>query len=102
MTSPRTRALMTGFGTAPRRLVASASPGAAPLALIAGSIVLLCGCYEHVTKSSIGTRESQKQFQPNVDEQGPSILNELMWGPPPKGEDPVKYYRRMNSLGIQQ
>lgn len=72
------------------------------IASAALAAALLGGCYEHVTKSSITTRQSQEQYQPNGEEEGPSILNELMWGPPPKGEDPVKYYRRKNSLGLQQ
>lgn len=75
----------------------------ARIALSIGTCMLpLAGCYEHVTKGGMVTRESQQQYQPSVEDEGPSILNELMWGTPPKGEDPVKYYRRKNTLGIQQ
>ncbi len=63
---------------------------------------MLVGCYEHVTKAGVTATEVKQRYEPAGEAEGPSILNELMWGTPPKGEDPVKYYRRKNSFGIQQ
>ncbi|MBM4112075.1 MAG: hypothetical protein FJ253_01680 [Phycisphaerae bacterium] len=96
------------IGDRTRSAVARSAPpaGAAPRlgAAAAAALVVLAagGCYEHVTKGDPSTREGHSRFEPSTEEEGPSILNELMWGPPPKGEDPVKYYRRKNSLGFQQ
>lgn len=63
---------------------------------------MLGGCYEHVTQAGFTSTEVREKYEPNVEEEGPSWLNEFMWGDPPKGEDAVKYYRRKNTLGIQQ
>lgn len=71
-------------------------------ALLASAIGTLAGCYEHVTEAGFTSTEVREKYEPNVEEEGPSWLNEFMWGTPPKGEDPVKYYRRKNSLGIQE
>jgi len=75
-----------------------------PVASIAVMLAtgLLAGCYEHVTQADFTAAEVKATYSPNVEEDGPSWLNEFMWGDPPKGEDPVKYYRRKNSFGIQK
>jgi len=74
---------------------------ATSVALLA-ALTLLGGCYEHVTEAGFTSTEVRQKYEPSVEEEGPSWLNEFMWGTPPKGEDPVKYYRRKNSLGIQE
>lgn len=84
-----------------RRCVASTA-ALAMTAMVATAIGPLAGCYEHVTRAGVTSTEVRTKHEPNVDEEGPSWLNELMWGEPPKGEDPVKYYRRKNSFGLQE
>lgn len=82
----------------PRRIFAVVSMSAVLLTALG----TLAGCYEHVTEAGFTSTEIREKYQPNVEEEGPSWLNEFMWGTPPKGEDPVKYYRRKNSLGIEE
>jgi len=67
----------------------------------AAACLALGGCYEHVTNAGITSTEVKEVHQPNMEEEGPSWINEMMWGEPPKGEDPMKYYRRKNSFGLQ-
>lgn len=86
-------------------LAAPAARVACPacVSLAAAFVVMtLGGCYEHVTKSDPTSMQGPQEYQRNVEEEGPSWLNELMWGPPPKGEDPVAYYRRKNSYGLSE
>ncbi len=62
-------------------------------------VTVLTGCYEKVVrvKSGSQTREVSKQ---DFDEQ-PSPLDELMWGPVPKGQDPATYYRKKKQFLAQ-
>lgn len=89
----------TGFTcfTASRASRPACLCGAAALAAL-----LLGGCYERVVSAPETTRGNTEVYAPSRDTQGPSIMNQIMWGDPPKGEDPVAYYRRKNSLGLQQ
>lgn len=82
-----------------RRGACAASAGG--LAVLAALILPMGGCYEHVTKAGITSTEVKQKYEPNVEEEGPSWMNEFMWGEPPKGEDAVRYYRRKNTFGIQ-
>ncbi len=56
----------------------------------------MASCYEKVVrvKSAGQTRQVSK---PDFDET-PGALDELMWGPVPKGQDPATYYRKKNQL----
>ncbi|MBX3354425.1 MAG: hypothetical protein KF724_01855 [Phycisphaeraceae bacterium] len=96
---------LTTSRSAPRRTRASGRGISAPIlrfAVVLSAGLLLGGCYEHVTRAGITSTEVKQKYEPSVEEEGPSWINEFMWGEPPKGEDPVRYYRRKNSFGIQQ
>ena len=72
--------------------------GAAASLLLSG----LAGCYEHVVHASSTAPQIKETYAPNVQEEGPSWIDQFMWGDPPKGQDPVKYYRQKNSFGLRQ
>ncbi len=70
---------------------------------IAAAIAILAlpvaACTEKVvrTKSSLGSKQvSDSDFQ-----EQPSGLDEVLYGPVPKGQDPAEYYRRKKQLFAQ-
>ena len=60
------------------------------------SAVLLQGCYERVVKVS-DPRSRMSSYQPNVKDDHHAI-DEAMYGPVPKGQDPDTYYRSKKQL----
>ncbi len=62
-------------------------------------IALLCGCYEKVIRVKTGDQTTEVA-DPDFNEQ-PGALDELMWGPVPKGQDPATYYRKKKQLLAQ-
>lgn len=85
------------------RCIAHAHGGRFALVSALGATVLMLGgCYEHVTQAGFTSTEVRETHEPNVEEEGPSWLNEFMWGEPPKGENAMRYYRRKNTLGLDQ
>ena len=92
----------TGFMASPGSTASRVSRPACLCGAAALAALLLGGCYERVVSAPETTRGNTEVYAPSRDTQGPSIMNQIMWGDPPKGEDPVAYYRRKNSLGLQQ
>jgi hypothetical protein len=72
------------------------------VAILASCMTTLGGCYKHVTNAGFTSTDVRETYEPNVEEVGPSWIDQFMWGDPPKGEDAMSYYRRMNSLGLQK
>lgn len=72
------------------------------MAALSAAMTMLGGCYKHVTQAGFTSTEVRETHEPNVEEEGPSWINQFMWGDPPKGENAMAYYRRMNSLGLQK
>ncbi len=66
---------------------------------LATTALVLGGCYERVirTKQGAVTTEVAK---PDFDEKQ-GALDELMWGPVPKGQDPETYYRKKKRIAEQ-
>lgn len=63
------------------------------------AITALTGCYEKVIRVKTGDQTTQVA-DPDFNEQ-PGALDELMWGPVPKGQDPTTYYRKKKQLLAQ-
>ncbi|MEY4103186.1 MAG: hypothetical protein RL461_388 [Planctomycetota bacterium] len=62
------------------------------------AIVLAClltctGCYKHVVRTSDDPSMPRQTYDPNVDDTEPGFFDQLFWGDPPAGQDPVEYYR---------
>lgn len=68
-------------------------PAALALLLAAAS---LGGCYERVVKVS-DPRSRMSSYEPNVKDDH-NALDEAMYGPVPKGQDPAAYYRSKKQL----
>ena len=65
-------------------------------ALGLAAVVGLAGCYERVVKVS-DPRSRMSSYQPNVND-GHNAIDEAMYGPVPKGQDPDTYYRSKKQL----
>ncbi|MSQ90786.1 MAG: hypothetical protein EXS01_05250 [Phycisphaerales bacterium] len=63
------------------------------------TLALTGGCYEKVIRVKTGDRTTEVA-DPDFNEQ-PSALDEVMWGPVPKGQDPATYYRKKKQLLAQ-
>jgi hypothetical protein len=63
-----------------------------PLIVLA-SVAALGGCYEHVVRTSDDPSLPRQTYDPNVDDTNPGFFDQLFWGDPPAGQDPVEYYR---------
>lgn len=70
----------------------------APVAAAAASMAAaaLAGCYERVVRVS-DPNSRMTSYQPNMQD-SPSALDEAMYGPVPKGQDPAAYYRSKKQL----
>jgi hypothetical protein len=69
---------------------------AASLALALAAAATLAGCYERVVKVS-DPRSRMSSYQPNVKDDH-NAIDEAMYGPVPKGQDPDLYYRSKKQL----
>lgn len=56
------------------------------------TIAALASCYQKVVKTKQGDLTTQVSEPDFNEKQG--FLDELMWGPVPKGQDPDAYYRK--------
>ncbi len=70
---------------------------AAACCLVASA--LLGGCYEKVIRVKTGDRTTEVA-DPDFNESS-TALDEVMWGPVPKGHDPATYYRKKKQLLAQ-
>jgi hypothetical protein len=59
-------------------------------------IATLAGCYERVVKVS-DPRSRMSSYEPNVKDDH-NAIDEAMYGPVPKGQDPDAYYRSKKQL----
>ena len=63
-------------------------------ALLLSCCLLPCaGCYKHVVRTSGDPSMPRQTYDPNVDDTEPGFFDQLFWGDPPAGQDPVEYYR---------
>jgi|GEM_PF-1200586 len=63
-------------------------------ALLLSCCLLPCtGCYKHVVRTSSDPSMPRQTYDPNVDDTEPGFFDQLFWGDPPAGQDPVEYYR---------
>ncbi len=69
---------------------------AALLGLALFAAVSASGCYERVVKVS-DPRSRMSSYQPNVKDDH-NAIDEAMYGPVPKGQDPDTYYRSKKQL----
>ena len=82
-----------------RRDAERASSALHRAALVAASLAAaasLPGCYERVVKVS-DPRSRMSSYQPNVKDDH-NAIDEAMYGPVPKGQDPETYYRSKKQL----
>lgn len=70
--------------------------GAAAVAASLAAAMGLPGCYERVVKVS-DPRSRMSSYQPNVKDDH-NAIDEAMYGPVPKGQDPDTYYRSKKQL----
>ena len=68
------------------------------LPMLRASLLLCCllpcaGCYKHVVRTSGDPSMPRQTYDPNVDDTEPGFFDQLFWGDPPAGQDPVEYYR---------
>jgi len=62
--------------------------------LLLSCFLLPCaGCYKHVVRTSGDPSMPRQTYDPNVDDTEPGFFDQLFWGDPPAGQDPVEYYR---------
>ncbi|MBM4111054.1 MAG: hypothetical protein FJ254_06835 [Phycisphaerae bacterium] len=61
--------------------------------LLVCSLLPIAGCYEHVVRTSGDPSTPRQTYDPNVDDSAPGFFDQLFWGDPPAGQDPVEYYR---------
>jgi hypothetical protein len=66
--------------------------------MLRASLLLCCllpgaGCYKHVVRTSGDPSMPRQTYDPNVDDTQPGFFDQLFWGDPPAGQDPVEYYR---------
>jgi hypothetical protein len=66
--------------------------------MLRASLLLCCllpsaGCYKHVVRTSGDPSMPRQTYDPNVDDTEPGFFDQLFWGDPPAGQDPVEYYR---------
>ncbi|MSQ90830.1 MAG: hypothetical protein EXS01_05490 [Phycisphaerales bacterium] len=57
-------------------------------------VIAMTGCYQKTIRVKRGG-ESTKVADPDFNDE-PTVIDELMWGPVPKGQDPGAYYRKKN------
>ncbi|MSR45264.1 MAG: hypothetical protein EXS15_07940 [Phycisphaerales bacterium] len=62
--------------------------------ICAACAVALAGCYEKTIRVKNGAT-SRNVSEPDFNDQ-PTFMDEMMWGPVPKGQDPAAYYRKKN------
>jgi len=67
--------------------------------LLIATALVMCGCYERVIRIKTGAQTTEVAA-PDFNEE-PGALDELMWGPVPKGQDPAAYYRKKKQLMAQ-
>jgi type IV pilus assembly protein PilB len=65
--------------------------------MLRASLLLCCllpsaGCYKHVVRTSGDPSMPRQTYDPNVDDTQPGFFDQLFWGDPPAGQDPVEYY----------
>ncbi len=60
------------------------------------AVACTSGCYERVVKVS-DPRSRMSSYQPNVTDDH-NAIDEAMYGPVPKGQDPDTYYRSKKQL----
>lgn len=66
--------------------------------LILLALVVLGGCYRRVVSTGGGDSDRIVDvYEPNRADADPDWLDELMWGPPPKGTTARDYYRSKQS-----
>ncbi len=62
------------------------------------ALLALCGCYRRVVGTGGGDSDRIVDvYEPNRADAEPDWLDELMWGPPPKGTSAREYYRGKQS-----
>lgn len=69
------------------------------VAILFGTMTILWGCYERVVRVKTGNQTTEVAA-PDFNEE-PGALDELMWGPVPKGQDPATYYRKKKQFLAQ-
>lgn len=69
---------------------------AAIIAAAVAAAASASGCYERVVKVS-DPRSRMSSYQPNVKDSH-NAIDEAMYGPVPKGQDPDTYYRSKKQL----
>lgn len=69
---------------------------AAAIAASLAAVAILPGCYERVVKVS-DPRSRMSSYEPNVKDDH-NAVDEAMYGPVPKGQDPDTYYRSKKQL----
>jgi hypothetical protein len=62
--------------------------------MLRASLLLCCllpsaGCYKHVVRTSGDPSMPRQTYDPNVDDTQPGFFDQLFWGDPPAGQDPV-------------